>query len=649
MGVTSIDVCDNGKGIDPENYANLALKHYTSKLTTFNDLQSVSSFGFRGEALNALCELSGSLSITTKRASDSVGTNLSFSGSDGGLLSGQTACARSTGTTVTVKELFGRLPVRRKEFQRNIKKQYQKLIRVLQSYAIIATGVRILVTNVQELPIIEENGKIKTKKGKESDKPSTMTVIGTQGSKKIQDNISAVFGNKFLQTLAPVECCVQVNIDSIEEEGADEEETNNQERAHCDDNEEGGGNSQTESTASQSSAFREVDNLLFSTSQNDEQQQLDRPPQQVTITGFVSKVGAGVGRSDNDRQFVFCNGRPVDLPKFVKVINEVWRKYEMKHKSACIIDVRVPAGGFDVNLSPDKREIVIAGESAILDTLRAHMDALFAPSRSTFQLDQGNRPGQSISSSQTAAMMQTQSSLLDVYSRSQPTNRGDPEQDDDTESEEISQSNSSLVSAVQERQKAIATVGTKYESQIKHITKQREPVWLSPDEERRLQRTHELRTMQSQTQVDSDLGATQSTTGTTSLGLSIYETLQPSDELMLDTNMVDYSGDRNELDQDDVAQGDNAEETAFLNAPIMSSDDTGAAAEMAGAVAMELDEEESEESNCLDLTQEETTRRPTADRTTLKGNTELVNDDVDEEDEVEVEEVLLERSIDKMK
>lgn len=35
------------------------------------------------------------------------------------------------------------------------------------------------------------------------------------------------------------------------------------------------------------------------------------------------KVGAGVGRSDNDRQFFFLNQRPVDLPKLTRVVNEV--------------------------------------------------------------------------------------------------------------------------------------------------------------------------------------------------------------------------------------------------------------------------------------------------------------------------------------
>jgi DNA mismatch repair ATPase MutL len=52
---------------------------------------------------------------------------------------------------------------------------------------------------------------------------------------------------------------------------------------------------------------------------------------QYSISGFISRVGDGVGRSDNDRQFVFCNGRPVDLSKFTRVLNEV-RDRSDEHK-----------------------------------------------------------------------------------------------------------------------------------------------------------------------------------------------------------------------------------------------------------------------------------------------------------------------------
>lgn len=57
------------------------------------------------------------------------------------------------------------------------------------------------------------------------------------------------------------------------------------------------------------------------------------------MEGLVSKAGAGVGRSDNDRQFFYLNGRPVDLPALARVVNEVWRCYEMKHKPAVFLNV----------------------------------------------------------------------------------------------------------------------------------------------------------------------------------------------------------------------------------------------------------------------------------------------------------------------
>lgn len=78
MGMESIEVSDNGTGIDPSNFHSLALKHYTSKLQQFMDLNELRSFGFRGEALNSLCELSESFSISTKHAAQPLGAILHF-------------------------------------------------------------------------------------------------------------------------------------------------------------------------------------------------------------------------------------------------------------------------------------------------------------------------------------------------------------------------------------------------------------------------------------------------------------------------------------------------------------------------------------------------------------------------------------------
>lgn len=65
------------------------------------------------------------------------------------------------GTTVSISNMFEPLPVRRGEFRRNIKKQYNRLLRGMQAYALISLGVRITVSNT------------KAKGGKQ-------TLIGTQ-------------------------------------------------------------------------------------------------------------------------------------------------------------------------------------------------------------------------------------------------------------------------------------------------------------------------------------------------------------------------------------------------------------------------------------------------------------------------------------
>lgn len=81
MGSASIEVSDNGIGIANSNYSSVALKHHTSKLTDFTDLDGISTFGFRGEALNALCELSANFVVSTKQVDQDVGNTLKYSSS----------------------------------------------------------------------------------------------------------------------------------------------------------------------------------------------------------------------------------------------------------------------------------------------------------------------------------------------------------------------------------------------------------------------------------------------------------------------------------------------------------------------------------------------------------------------------------------
>ncbi|XP_038899185.1 DNA mismatch repair protein PMS1 isoform X1 [Benincasa hispida] len=175
-------VIDNGSGISPTNFRVLALKHHTSKLSDFPDLQSLTTYGFRGEALSSLCSL-GTLTVETRTNNESVATHLTFDHS--GLLVAEKKTARQVGTTIMVKKLFSNLPVRSKEFSRNIRKEYGKLISLLNAYAVIARGVRFVCTN-------------------SAGKNAKSVVFKTQGSGSIKDNIITVFGMNTFNCLESV-------------------------------------------------------------------------------------------------------------------------------------------------------------------------------------------------------------------------------------------------------------------------------------------------------------------------------------------------------------------------------------------------------------------------------------------------------------
>uniref|UniRef100_A0AAR2INJ5 DNA mismatch repair protein S5 domain-containing protein n=1 Tax=Pygocentrus nattereri TaxID=42514 RepID=A0AAR2INJ5_PYGNA len=180
-GTELVEVSDNGRGVEEENFEGLTLKHHTSKLRDFSDLIHVETFGFRGEALSSLCALSD-LSVVTCHENSNVGTRLVYD-HDGRLVQ-RAPHPRQQGTTVSLQQLFSTLPVRHKEFQRNIKKEYSKMVHVLQSYCIISTAVRITCTN-------------QIGQGKRN------TVLCTSGSHSMRDNIGALFGPKQLQSLIP--------------------------------------------------------------------------------------------------------------------------------------------------------------------------------------------------------------------------------------------------------------------------------------------------------------------------------------------------------------------------------------------------------------------------------------------------------------
>ncbi|KAF5820378.1 putative ribosomal protein S5 domain 2-type [Helianthus annuus] len=298
-GEESFQVVDNGCGISPNNFKVLALKHHTSKLSDFPDLQSLTTFGFRGEALSALCNL-GELTVETRTQNEKVATHLSFDRF--GLVTDERTTARQVGTTVTVKKLFSNLPVRCKEFHRNIRKEYGKLISLLNAYALTAKGVRLVCKNT--------TGKNKS-----------TVVLKTQGSGSLKDNIITVFGTNTFTCLEPV-------------------------------------------------------SLFIS--------------ETCQVDGFLSKSGNGSGRSLGDRQFFFVNGRPVDMPKVSKLVNELYRSANSKQYPVAIMNFVVPTRVCDVNVTPDKRKVFFTDEGSILSSLKEALLKIYSPNLASFSVQKAD-------------------------------------------------------------------------------------------------------------------------------------------------------------------------------------------------------------------------------------------------------------------
>lgn len=108
-GIRLISVEDDGCGILREELPTALKRHATSKIASLNDLESVDTMGFRGEALAAVCSIA-EVSVLTRTDEDAAGHGWLLDGRSGELQ----PIGRSRGTTVEVRELFFATPARRK-------------------------------------------------------------------------------------------------------------------------------------------------------------------------------------------------------------------------------------------------------------------------------------------------------------------------------------------------------------------------------------------------------------------------------------------------------------------------------------------------------------------------------------------------------
>ncbi|QMW30186.1 DNA mismatch repair protein [Aspergillus flavus] len=331
-GLDLIEVQDNGSGISPENYENVALKHYTSKLSSYEDLSRLQTFGFRGEALSSLCALSEFHVVTAQANQAPKANRLDFEHS--GKLKKTQIVAGQKGTTVSVEGLFKRLPVRRRELEKNIKREYGKVLNLLHAYACVSKGVRFNVKNTVA-------------------KTRNVVVFSTNGNQTTKENIANVYGAKTLLALIPLDLTLEFEPSAAGKRAAVDEE---------------------------------------------------RESNKIFVRGHISRPVFGEGRQTPDRQMFFVNSRPCGLPQIAKAFNEVYKSFNVSQSPFVFADFHMDTNAYDVNVSPDKRTILLHDAGALIESLKTSLTQLFESSDQTVPQSQVNNARQSTTKLQSGKL-----------------------------------------------------------------------------------------------------------------------------------------------------------------------------------------------------------------------------------------------------
>ena len=175
-GVSLIRVSDNGCGMDKDDLPVAIKRHATSKIRTRDDLDGITTLGFRGEALAAISSVSEVTIITKTHESDSA----SMMTSSGGKILDISEVGAADGTTVVVENLFFNVPARRK-FLKKDATEAMNVAALIERVALSRPDISIQFS-------IDGNERFKT-----------------PGNSNLIDTIYAVFGKEFSTKLIAVD------------------------------------------------------------------------------------------------------------------------------------------------------------------------------------------------------------------------------------------------------------------------------------------------------------------------------------------------------------------------------------------------------------------------------------------------------------
>lgn len=174
-GTSFMRVTDNGDGMDNQNARLAILRHATSKIKQVDDLMSIDTLGFRGEALPSIAAVSR-FNLITRRPQDDLGTTIKLTG---GRIDEIEDMGCNIGTTIKVEDLFFNVPARKK-FLKTTTTEANKINDFIIKLALSKPNIAFKLIN----------NKI---------------AITTPGNGSLYDAIECIYGAKVSEELLPIE------------------------------------------------------------------------------------------------------------------------------------------------------------------------------------------------------------------------------------------------------------------------------------------------------------------------------------------------------------------------------------------------------------------------------------------------------------
>ena len=419
-GLRLLTVTDDGVGISPPDLQLAATRFATSKLVYFEDLKSIRTFGFRGEAL-ASTSMVARVTITSRRrkrkAAGVAGAVASSSSATAKLDADEakfsTSCAYKQsykdgvpntskptpsagreGTVIKVEDLFYNVPSRRRAFagSRKEAEEYTRVLSVAQRYAVHRAGRGVGVVcrkkganadlNTPSLPSVralkEKRLKAIAAAAASGGANKSAEISKVESERATRDVIGHIFGSSVAKELLTLHS-EEGNVEAVSISALEAMREQGQQQQKQQQNGANGDKSVVSAAASASASTLESAEMEMATENNGKENDSSGEHQQSSRTGryeFAYKAfglitnGSFCAPKSSSAFVLFINDRLVESAPLRRAVESVYAdSLPRGAKPFVYLALELPGPHVDVNVHPTKREVAFLHEDRLCDAL----------------------------------------------------------------------------------------------------------------------------------------------------------------------------------------------------------------------------------------------------------------------------------------